>query len=90
MQTRPFLAALLMAAAGALLVGGCFVAARLGGAWGSAAALLGFAGYLLLFARGLDQLPVNWNSWRERNYKEFHEETEEQGDRNQGNQGGKP
>src|SRR5450759_3985882 len=90
---RPFLAALLMATAGALVVGGCFMAAWLGGAWGAAAALLGFAAYLILFARGLDQLPVDWNSWRVRKLREYTEETEEREDRSQGNQrnhGGKP
>jgi hypothetical protein len=76
-----------MVAAGVFVVGGCFVAAWLGGVWGTAAALLGFAGYLLLFARGLDQLPVDWSSWRERKRTERHEGTEEREDRNQGNQG---
>ena len=79
-----------MAAAGALVVGGCIAAARLGGAWGSAAALLGFTGYLFLFVRGLERLPVDWTFWRERKYREYHEETEERDNQNQGNQGGNP
>jgi len=75
-----------MAAAGALVVAGCVAAARIGGSWGSAAALLGFAGYLFLFARGLDRLPVDWKCWRERKYREYHEESEERDNRNQGSQ----
>jgi hypothetical protein len=82
-RARPFLAAPLLTASVALLVGGCVVAARLGGVWGAAAALLGFAGYLVLFARGLDQLPVDWNCWRERNYTELHNKTKEREDRNE-------
>src|SRR5512140_213726 len=68
-RARPLLAALLMVTAGALLVGGCVVAARIGGASGAATALLGFVSYLVVFARGLDQLPLDWHSWRERDYR---------------------
>jgi hypothetical protein len=78
-----------MAAAGALVVGGCLAAARLGGVWGMVAALLGFAGYLVLFARGLDQLPVDWNSWRARKYREYNEESDGRIDRSEENNGGK-
>jgi hypothetical protein len=78
-----------MAAAGALVVGGCLAAARLGGVWGMVAALLGFAGYLILFARGLDQLPVDWSCWRERQRTERREETEKRDDRTEENNGGK-
>ena len=88
-QARPFLAALLLTASVALLVGGCVVAGWLGEVWGAAAALLGFAGYLILFARGLDQLPVDWSCWRERQRTERREETEKRDDRTEENNGGK-
>jgi hypothetical protein len=58
-------------------VGGCLVAACFGGVVGFAAALLGFAGYLVAFRRGLAYLPVEWNSLRAKNYPEFHEDGDE-------------
>lgn len=78
-----------MPASVAVLVGGCFIAARLGGVWGTFAALVGFAAYLVLFARGLDHLPVDWNVWRERKLREYSEETEERDDHSEVNNGGK-
>jgi hypothetical protein len=83
-KARPFLAALLMAAAVVLLVGGCLVAAWLGGILGIAAAMCGFAGYLSVFARSLSQLPVEWSSWRARKYDEYHEATDDGNDRIEG------
>jgi hypothetical protein len=76
---------LLIIIASALVAGGCLAAARLGGPWGTAAALAGFAAYLSLFVRGLEYLPVDWKSWRERNYSEY----EERDDRSEENNGGK-
>ena len=81
---RPLLAALLIAAAGALLVGGCVVAAWLGGILGFGAALIGFTAYLFVFRRGLDHLPVDWGSWRARNHNECHEATDDGNDRIEG------
>ena len=89
-RVRPVHAAFLMAAAGAVLVAGCCLAAWLDSLWSSAAAVLGFAFYLFLFVRGLDELPVNWESWRERNYDECDEcdecdeDPDEGGGRNRG------
>jgi hypothetical protein len=88
-RARPFLAVLLIAAAGALLVGGCVVAAWLGGILGVGAALIGFTAYLFVFGRGLDYLAVDWNSWRERKYREFYEDAGDRKERNEGNSGGK-
>jgi hypothetical protein len=83
------MAALLIVSATATFVGLCLAASRLGGAWGTAAALLGFAGYVFLFARALDQLPVDWNAWRARRFREYDEETEEPADRSEEDNGGK-
>ena len=87
-RARPFLAALLIGAAGALLVGGCLVAAWLGGILGIGAALIGFTAYLFVFGSGLDHLPVDWNSWRERKYREFYDDAGNRKERNEGNSGG--
>ncbi len=87
-RARPILAALLVGASSALLVGGCVVAALVGGAWGFTATMTGFAAYLVVFSRALDHLPFDWNAWRERNFDEAPpretgngEETSQGGDR---------
>ncbi len=61
----------LLALSFAALAGGALEATSLRGFPRMAAALAGFAGYLLLFRLALGKLPVDWNAWLDHGLEGF-------------------
>ncbi len=61
---RPLVAAAFIVASLVLLAGGCLLAATVHRTWGLLAGLASFVGYVLVFARGLKHLNVDWTLWR--------------------------